>query len=564
MEKLLTIVIPARNDNYKENFKNRLSNSVNYISKKTHELKYSNLTEIIIVDWNSENPIENDLFLINEAIQICRFVNINPTLASKIMPPGKVFNLPCAINAGIRRIESKFAMFLTSDMVLSEYALKNLYEVLLGKTDVPFDLYNQISLISTKSLPFDPTLLSMNLYDIDDIICRNGPELRDVCKDLPGTGLGTIPLMSKQMWFKFRGFNEKWIHYGWHEEDITLRVTQEFPWKNLSFLGIHALDIQEPLSNKDIRQTVNPHKTPFNIVPNDENWGLGNHKINKVSLDRSLKLELKKKSKTDNKSKLKISDFYSQIKSKSTLSNLYKPGRINFDKEKVDWEVYTLLSWYGVYQKCSSFIQLGIKDYQNSLITVQKFPCSNLFVIDSWRNKKNSIKPHLLSDILRRNGYRGHLRFVSGDENTGLKRLISRLDSKLFFDLSIVQISSIKDNLSENIKILFKYSSKVSMIIIIHDKPGELQKIISEEKKYLKTSKVFLTKSGLAAIILRNLFLEEINYEQTNFKILDLGYIPNWKWMVKSNYNRILKSPFIYHIYFLKFFKKILRYRSKI
>ena len=34
MEKLLTIVIPARNDDYKTNYKKRLSNTVNYISKK--------------------------------------------------------------------------------------------------------------------------------------------------------------------------------------------------------------------------------------------------------------------------------------------------------------------------------------------------------------------------------------------------------------------------------------------------------------------------------------------------------------------------------------------------
>ena len=170
----------------------------------------------------------------------------------------------------------------------------------------------------------------------------------------------------------------EWIHWGWHEEDITLRVTQKYPWKNLSFLGVHAIDVEEPLSNDDINQIENKHKTPFNLIPNNENWGLGNYKLDKSSLDKPLVSESKKKLKSD-KNKLNISDFHDQIKSKTNLSNLYKPGRINFDKKTEDWEVYTLLSWFCMNQKCGSFLQIGIKDYQNSIIISEKFPCSSFF-----------------------------------------------------------------------------------------------------------------------------------------------------------------------------------------
>ena len=91
------------------------------------------------------------------------------------------------------------------------------------------------------------------------------------------------------------------------------------------------------------------------------------------------------------------------------------------------------------------------------------------FVVESWRDKKINIKPHLLSDIIRRNGYRGHLRFVSGDENTGISRFINmNVFNFSLLSLSIVQINSIKDNLSENIHLLFKNSSFKSVIILVH------------------------------------------------------------------------------------------------
>ena len=103
MEKLLTIVIPARNDDYKTNYKKDYQTRLIIFQKKTNELKFSDLMEITIVDWNSENPLQDHLFLIEEAIKICKFINVKPNLASKKMKPGKVFNLPCTINTGIRK-----------------------------------------------------------------------------------------------------------------------------------------------------------------------------------------------------------------------------------------------------------------------------------------------------------------------------------------------------------------------------------------------------------------------------------------------------------------------------
>ena len=65
--KLLTIVVIGRNDNYKGDFNKRLENSINYNCQKVNELGYNSRIEILLVDWNSEVPIQNDLILNEEA-----------------------------------------------------------------------------------------------------------------------------------------------------------------------------------------------------------------------------------------------------------------------------------------------------------------------------------------------------------------------------------------------------------------------------------------------------------------------------------------------------------------
>ncbi len=557
MEKLLTIVLTGRNDNYKGNFKNRLANSINYNCKNIDELGYGSKVEMLLVDWNSDIPIQNDLPLIGAAVKICRFINVKPSLAANYMKPDQVFNTSCALNVGLKRSESNFIIAISADMIFSQYSLKILFDLIGGKTEVPFNINKQISFIPTKSLPYDSSMINMNLGDIDKMIFRNGPELKNVCKELPGTGLGHIAMMNKSMWLEFRGFDEKFSHYGWNEEELALRVNQKYSWNNLSFLGIHAFDIAEPKSNEDIDQKHNPHKIPFNSVPNDKNWGLGQYEFEKARFNRDFQKKIQNISTIVTKKRLTKSEFLDQISSKSIKINLYKPGEINYSKQKVDWEVFTILSWYSINESCRSFLQVGLADSANSLMIVNEFPCTELYFIESWRNKRNNFKPHLLSDIIRRSGYRGYIRFISGDENTALSRLINSSITKLPFDLSLVQVEPIKENISNYIKSIVSYSSDESVLVLVHNNSQELVEIISNNKEYLKKCDVFYTKSGLVALILKNKLRAEEADQNNNINILDLGYLPDWRWLIKINYKRVLRTPAQYPVYMLKFIKAI-------
>ena len=548
MDKLVTIVVIGRNDNYKRNFKRRLTNSINYNCKNISELGYDRVSEVLVIDWNSEIPLHKDLTLGKEAANICKFIHVKPKLALKFMRPNQVFQMSYALNVGIRRAESKYVLILSADMVMSIYALKSLFELLVEKTKVPFDINKQISFISTKLFPCDRSLIDMNLNDIDRIVIKNGPELKNICKELPGTGLGDIAMMNKQMWMEFRGYNEKLINWGWHEEELAMRVTQKYSWVNLSFLGIHAIDIAEPKSNQDINQIVNPHKIPHSLIVNDENWGLGKYKLKIKKYNPLIKKNINDVQVVEIKNRKKISDFIYQINSKEVKVNLYKPGKIHLDKKKIDWEVFKILSWYCINKSCRTFIQVGLQDSANSLMIVDKFPCSNFYVIESW---KNNFRPHFLTDQMRRNGYRGHIRFISGDENSALSRLIESKNHKVSFDLSILQLEPIKGNIKNYIKSIMSYSSDESVLILKHNNKQELINIIDKNKYLLENCDVFYTKSGQVSIILKGKLEIEERSRNEDLNIIDLGNLPDWNWLVKINYKRVLFNPskYIYHIF---------------
>ena len=43
-----------------------------------------------------------------------------------------------------------------------------------------------------------------------------------------------------------------------------------------------------------------------------------------------------------------------------------------------------------------------------------------------------------------------------------------------------------------------------------------------------------------------------------NLEILDLGCLPDWRWLIKANYKRVLKTPSQYPNYIIKILKRII------
>ena len=73
-------------------------------------------------------------------------------------------------------------------------------------------------------------------------------------------------------------------------------------------------------------------------------------------------------------------------------------------------------------------------------------------------------------------------------------------------------------------------------------------------QKGLKQLYYTFVKSGYIAIIFRRIKLKK-NYENNNNQknnVIDLGNLPNWKWLLKVNFIRIISSPSIIPNIFLR------------
>ena len=62
MQKLITIVIPARNDNYYDNFSKIINFTINYSLSKIYQLNLENIFEILLIDWSSNKKLNRDIY----------------------------------------------------------------------------------------------------------------------------------------------------------------------------------------------------------------------------------------------------------------------------------------------------------------------------------------------------------------------------------------------------------------------------------------------------------------------------------------------------------------------
>ena len=84
MKPILSIVMPARNDNYMGNSNWRLENALNFSAIELDKLNKLEDVEVIIVDWGSKVPLHTVLALNEKADSIARFILVSDSVINTI------------------------------------------------------------------------------------------------------------------------------------------------------------------------------------------------------------------------------------------------------------------------------------------------------------------------------------------------------------------------------------------------------------------------------------------------------------------------------------------------
>jgi len=124
---ILSFVMHGRNDNFMGDFLWRLGTTINIISRSAKKLERLKDIEIIVVDWNSENPLHKVVQLVPEAKEITKFIPVPLEVA---VPAQKDTHYPDSIvaNTGLRRANGEFICQTGSDVLFTTSTLNSLYK----------------------------------------------------------------------------------------------------------------------------------------------------------------------------------------------------------------------------------------------------------------------------------------------------------------------------------------------------------------------------------------------------------------------------------------------------
>jgi hypothetical protein len=470
----------ARNDDYCGNFQYRIKTSLNHFARLAARLDILDLVEIVIADWNSDEKIGDVLDLSPEARRISKFVYVRPEIARNYNPPKKNFNTCLSANASIRRGSGRYIMYMPCDIIFSEAGLGNLIRLLQGRVEVLFDPEKTLMLVCRKFIPSEFITREPDIEEIERFLTYNSWR----CKDAPyfpgvNAHMGAL-IMCRDLWNMTGGMNEALTKWGWSDVELGLRVNQIHRSICLNHFGIscYEMDIAPDVRNES-QQDKNPCTVSKTVHSNESDWGLGNLNLEMYAAPPVLPVDNIKHRASISKRKL-LEDF-PDIARIGYL--FYGVGpKILTDTE---WPSAYMLAFCAQYLAPQYFLDFSILRGVASLAVPLVYPCVDYIAINEC--KADEADGDLIFPFVELLGYkaqfRGHLHFVTGDEDTALQRLLDSIRITDSFDLvyflpdlypetCISRLTTIIKRVSRNGAIVFTSGSRDLFSSIVEQVEG--------------------------------------------------------------------------------------------
>jgi len=276
-EIILSICLIGRNDDYGKDFKRRLQQSMNFLAYSAEKAGVLNQIEVLLTDWNSDTPLAEAVTFSPAAAAMVKFIEVPPSVAKKHNYGNTPFHTTKGVNVGLRRASGKYVGMMPGDILISEFTLERLIKLLTGKLNASFDPSVTLLGIPRKFIPHygEEKKFFKDSSDIERILVLNDFYLRaDIWpKGLMG-GYGFL-IMSRELCFNVKGFDENLGGWGPSDVELALRLSCSNPLVNLSGFGIVCYDFEpdrKMVSEKNAR--LNDSR-PVASIENNIDWGLG-------------------------------------------------------------------------------------------------------------------------------------------------------------------------------------------------------------------------------------------------------------------------------------------------
>lgn len=476
-DKLLTIVVFGRNDNYSGNFKYRLTTCLNFIGDSARKIQRQQDVEVLVVDWNSDSPLCNDLPLSDDTRKITRFVVVPPNIAAQSMTPGQVFHSAIAPNVGLRRGSGVFRMLIPADVLITSWAMQSLLTLLDGSIPLPFDIRKAICMCGRAFLPMRICDQQLTVAEWERFIILTGGQMfKEYVHPFLGGGHAG-QLLHCDLWEECCGNDESLGKWGWSDSDLTLRLTQGYPNIDLSAFGVVFYEISHlTVSYRQTRTNGNPHVVNPALSMHNPDWGIGDQDLSIIPADQCASLNVSEESPP------KPADaVYTPCSKRSLLKTLIKVGSCSrFSRDTLRY--CSFLHKIGTLGSARSFLEIGAYDVHHAGFWGLTFPGSEIYLIPEMADFSKRIDDFeaFAWHTMRKN----YIRVVAGSLATGIQRLnsswvgIPRLDVIMLHTRAFDAMSGLAEQITKALTLL----SKTGVLIIVcsaKNPPSFIQELLS-------------------------------------------------------------------------------------
>lgn len=434
----------GRNDNYLGNFKYRIQTAINYIGINCARSKIKDAIEIIVVDWNSDAPLSQALKLLPDTYDICRYISVTPALLKLHYHSKRIFDTEMAVNVGLRRAISQYAMFIPADILISESTLINLIAILKGERKTIFDPTKTVMCLDRKMLPWQLVEKKLTLMEWDRYIQLCG---RHILHDRYFIGLnggfGGL-LLHRDLWEESQGFAENNMSWGLSDTDWGLRMNHKYLSISLEPFGVMLYDMaQKPelVAQRQKSDMRYDNRVDFN----NPDWGLKWLMLeyekgllaNDVNFDKEPIIRP-----CQNTALEFINQAFNNI-----VPNLI--GCKTLPLASIERILLASLAWYCLTYWPSRYFEFNCHAGLTTLAYAQLCNFGEIYAFDEYKDFSNDINLQSYLDALPHTylyqiGFRGHAQLITGDSATVLSRLKTAFPGEMSFDVAVLRCDALK------------------------------------------------------------------------------------------------------------------------
>ena len=279
---MISIIMQGKNDNYLENFIQRLTFCLSKHIDNIKTLGLEKEVQIVLTDWGSDVKL---IDVLDVDFSLIKYIYVTPEMAKAYNGEAK-YSYVHALNVSARHSDGEFILWGDSDGFLPLQSFKQIYLLIqeMKKLNINKFFWGSRYHIDRKDYKDFKKIKEIDNYLDNLMMTQSFSTLKHDQIDCSNFGgFGGLLLLTKSMYHDSTGMWEKLVHWGWQDVEFHRRLLNKYEFGgDLERIdaNVYHLEHWENRGVDPFPFLVNEHfiDAPlFNI--NGESWGLGNEKL---------------------------------------------------------------------------------------------------------------------------------------------------------------------------------------------------------------------------------------------------------------------------------------------